>query len=267
MGRSSAEIQYDLERQRNAVEARIQRLNRRVREDAETVKEEAKYDLDHTIGKESKLADKPKTLLAGAAGTGVVLGILSSSVSLPRLGTPGRNGSKPDQRAYGPSPDERQQSRTQRLAGAAGGTVLGSFSARLDEFVAEVWDSFKSGFTGSEDKGQVSSERYSSGLGEATERQLARGERPEGVVATPEGQTSYLSREEISPYTSSHSKLDGDPEEAREILHDAEVEDMAPRENLPAYSGVQGEGLLYPRTPGKQAPYEEDERSERRTGQ
>jgi hypothetical protein len=42
---------------------------------------------------------------------------------------------------------------------------------------------------------------------------------------------------------------------------------MAPRENLPAYSGVQGEGLLYPRTPGKQAPYEEDERSERRTGQ
>jgi hypothetical protein len=266
MGRSSSEIQYDLERQRNAVEARIQRLNRRVREDAETVKEEAKYDLDHTIGKESKLADKPKTLLAGAAGTGVALGILSSSVSLPKPGIPGRNGSKAEESEQGASGGQ-QQSRKQQLMGAAGGSVMGSFTARLDQFVAEVWDSFKSGFSGSEDKGQVSSERYSSGLGEATERQLARGERPEGVVATPEGQTSYLTREEISPYTSSHSKLDGDPEEAREILHDAEVEDMAPRENLPAYSGVQGEGLLYPRTPGKQAPYEEDERSERRTGQ
>jgi hypothetical protein len=237
-----------------------------VREDTETVKEEAIYDLDHTIGKESKLADKPKTLLAGAAGTGLVLGMLSSSVSLPRPRVPVRNGSKAGDRAYGPSPNEGQQSsRTERLVGAAGGTVMGSLSARLDDFVAEIWDSFKSGFKESNGDGQVSSQRYSSGLGEATERQLDRGERPRGMTA--EGQTTYLSREEMSPYTSSHSKLDGDPEEAREILHDAEVEDMAPRENLPAYSGVQGEGLLYPRTPGKQAPYEEGERSERRTGQ
>lgn len=267
MGRSSSEVQYDLERQRNAVEARIQRLNRRVREDAETVKEEAKYDLDHTIGKESTLADRPKTLLAGAAGTGVVLGLLSSSVRVPRPHMPARNGR--EQQAYGPYPDENGggQSRKERLLSAAGGSVAGSLTARLDEFVAEVWESFKSGFKDSDGgrKDVMNDDgKYDSGLGEATERELER-KRARGEVA--EGKTTYLSREEIAPYTSSDSELDGDPEEARKILHEAEVEDMAPRENLPAYSGVQGEGLLYPQTPGKQAPYEEQERSERRTGQ
>ncbi|MEX1104065.1 MAG: hypothetical protein WED87_07430, partial [Dehalococcoidia bacterium] len=155
MGRSSTEIQYDLERQRNAVEARIQRLNRRVRDDADTARHELRDDLDRTLGPESTAAEHPKALVAGAAGAGMVLGMLSTTVSLrPRL--PHRNGSKAEEHAYAPSPDQRDSrgSRADRLLGAATGSVAGSLGSRLDEFVADVWESFKSGFKDSGARGK-----------------------------------------------------------------------------------------------------------------
>jgi hypothetical protein len=226
-----------------------------VREDADKVKEEAEHDVDHLIGKESKLADRPGVLVGSAAGVGVVLGALSSRAPRPRVPVPGRNGSKPQKNAYGgygPYPGER--SRTERLIGAATGGATAPLASRLDQLISEVWESFRSGF---QDPEAPRAGANSSGIGEATQRAMARGEHPR------EGQTTYLTREEIGPYNSD-PRLDGDPEGAREILHEAEVEDFDPRSNLGGTVGVQGEGLLMPRTP---APLEQEERSERRTGQ
>jgi hypothetical protein len=139
VGKKSAEIEYELERQRNALRARTERLDRRVRDDLATVRDEATRDINQTIGKDSKAAQHPKALVGGAAGTGLLLGRLSKTVSLrPRL--PSRDGHEE------PPPPSRRQ----RLATAASGTALGTMGTEIDNFVADVWSSFKSGFTGDE---------------------------------------------------------------------------------------------------------------------
>jgi hypothetical protein len=210
------------------------------------VKSEASEDLNRTIGKDSKAAQHPKALVGGAAGAGILLGRLSSKMSLrPRL--PHRNGKQ--------QPEERL-SRTQRAMNALTGSAMGTAGGQVDTFIADVFASFKSGFAGDEPR-----------TPRVYEQARAVGARAGSYTPGAECRTTYLNREEIAPYTSSHSALDGDPEQAREILHDASVQGVSPRENMPGYPGVQGEGLAYPETSGVQAPYEEGGRSERRTGQ
>jgi hypothetical protein len=257
MGKRSNEIQYDLERQRNALEARIQRLNRRIRDDVQAIGDEAKYDVDHWIGKESAMAERPKTLLASAAGAGLALGLVTDGMGMPRPSLR-RNGHGPDE-SKGQSEAEKK-SKLRALTGVATGAAAGSVQGQVSSFLGEIWDSFKSGWSSS---------------GGHEERRLPpdiRSSRSNGS-SIPGGSsaghgTRYLRRDELSPdAVDADVALKPGEKSPREILHDARAEDYAPRENMPGYAGVQGEGLLLPETPGVQAPYEEEHHSERHTGQ
>lgn len=92
MGKSSSEIQNDIERRRNAIEARISRLDRRVRDDLDTTKdriadrvsgtkesissaaETVGSKLSTSAGADTAIAEHPGGLVAGAMAGGAVVG-------------------------------------------------------------------------------------------------------------------------------------------------------------------------------------------------
>lgn len=245
MGRNSTEIQRDLDRQRNAVEARIQRLQQRIRDDASSAGDEAKVDLDRALGPGSAAAEHPKALVAGAAGAGVVLGMLSSRVSLPRPHLRSQNGRQSEDGEPG-QPESNGDSKAKRLASVAAAGAAGSVQGQLNELVSEVWQSFKTGF------------RRNS-MAEETSREHQR----LAADRRPDPRTRHMSREEIEPLG---PDVDIHDDRAPEKLaHDAKVEDYDPRAALGTTAGFQGEGLLVA-TPDPDGPLDE-RRSERRTGQ
>ncbi|HEX6030759.1 MAG TPA: hypothetical protein VFY90_04950 [Tepidiformaceae bacterium] len=259
MGKKSTEIQYELERQRNALEARIQRLKRRIQDDVDETKSDLRSDVDRTVGRESKLAEHPNALLAGATFTGVVLGMASESIPMPRPKL-SRNGKHPEhEQQRGQSAEEKRG-----LKALAGTAVAGSVQGQLNDLLADAWDAFRSGFK----KSKVNDDSRLPPDVRSPDPRTGGGE--SGVPGGPAAGhgTRYLSRDEVSPdAVDADMALKRGEKSPEQILHDARVEDYSPRENLPGYSGVQGEGLLLPPTPGVQAPYEEQPRGERRTGQ
>lgn len=280
MGRNSSEIQHDLERQRTALEARIQRLNERVRDDLSSAGEELRATVSEATAPGSAIAEHPKALISGAAGAGAVLGMLSAGVSLAgdrRDGASERRresaspGRKP---AYGPypgeqsSPDAGGDSRTRRLLSAATGAAAGSLQGQLHELLAETWSSFKSGF---KDDGRNSS-TDDHRVHAPDDVLAARATHPNGS-RVGSGNTRYMSREEIQPMDTERTEPETDAEthrreeeEARKTLHQAEVEDLNPRQDAAVAYGVQGEGVLISPTPGTSGvPGERP--SERRSGQ
>lgn len=97
MGQTAAQVEADVERRRHALEARVSRLERRVREDVEGAKrwrteriegvkasvhevesdavEKAKDTLGTDVGSGTKVAEHPLALVAGSAVTGFALGL------------------------------------------------------------------------------------------------------------------------------------------------------------------------------------------------
>jgi hypothetical protein len=85
VGKSSDEIQVDVERQRQSLKARVSRLDRRVRDDVDEVrgdisdkvsdaKESVSGFLTSTRGADSAITGHPGVLLTGSAAVGAVLG-------------------------------------------------------------------------------------------------------------------------------------------------------------------------------------------------
>ncbi|MEO9256292.1 MAG: hypothetical protein ABI305_12160, partial [Tepidiformaceae bacterium] len=69
MGKSSSEIQNDIERQRNAIEARISRLDRRVRDDMEKTKDRVADRLSDAKESVSSSAESVGSKFATTAGS------------------------------------------------------------------------------------------------------------------------------------------------------------------------------------------------------
>ena len=268
MGKSSTEIQSDLERQRNALSARIRRLNGRLRDDAAIAGDELRADIDHVLGEHSAAAEHPKALLAGSAGAGALLGILSANASLPRPHMPGRGdhpGTNGARREEAPTADADRKKRG--LLSLATGAAAGSLQGQLGGLMGEAWAGFKAGMKNDSRAVRDSGHRVH------TYDDVLAGRSSRTTDPPPEGRVRYLSREEIDPMNSDRTEGETDAElhrredeEARKVVHDAEVEDLNPREDTAASYGVQGEGALISPTPGnRRAPGERP--SERRSGQ
>src|SRR5690606_21110719 len=106
----------------------------RIEDDMSTAKEEARSDLDRTVGRESKVAEHPRALLAGSAVTGVVLGMLSESVSVPRPHL-GRNG-RTEETAEQPGISEQER---KGLAGLATTAIVGSVQGQMNDLLSDAW--------------------------------------------------------------------------------------------------------------------------------
>ena len=284
MGRNSSEIQHDLERQRNALEARIQRLNERVRDDVSSAGEELRATVSEATAPGSAVAEHPKALISGAAGAGAVLGLLSAGVSLrghrrSDTGERRRQSASPSRKpAYGPYPVDQSSSgadggdsRTRRVLSAATGAAAGSLQGQLNELVTETWNSFKSGFKSDSRKRSTEDQRVAP-FADVLVPRATRATRSNGSPVGS-GNTRYLNREEIQPMDTKRKAGETDAdlhrredEEARKTIHEAEVEDLNPRQDAAVAYGVQGEGALISPTPGTGGvPGERP--SERRSGQ
>lgn len=245
MGRSSSEILDDLECQRNAVEERIQRLNRRVREDASNAGGELRGEFERVLGRDSAAAEHPKALVAGAAGAGIALGMISESIGLARPHLPSRNGHAQQQSSENGRPVSGEPGKRGLLA-VASGALAGSFRGPLNELIADAWKGFRSGFNNSDKRADDDAEP---------------------IAPDPH----HMTREEIQPMSSDNARPEQETdaelhrredEEARKTLHDAEVEDLNPRADNAVVSGVLGGGAIVAPIPDRDGPLDE-----RRSGQ
>ncbi len=236
MGRSATEIQSDLERQRHAVEARVSRFNRRVREGAARAGDELLGDVERVMGSDSAAAEHPKSLIAGAAGAGLALGIISESVGLARPHLPSRNGHKSS--ADGSARDAKKKG----LLAVATGAAAGAFQGQLNELLTDAWNGFRSGFNNTDERDA---------------------DRAGAIAVAPD---HNMTREEIEPMSNDTTPIDKetdaerhrkDEEEARKILHDAKVEDLNPRADNALVHGVLGGGAIVAPAPDRDGPLDE----------
>ena len=150
MGQTPVEIEFDLERQRHALTARVSRLERRVRDDLETSRDRAsehvaraKHSLATTgetaakkaasvagtnVGSGTAVAEHPKALVGGAAAGGFALGIARAGSDEPG---PRESDSPPDRHSRTPKENHRTGLR-QSLADVARGFLASQAASVVD---------------------------------------------------------------------------------------------------------------------------------------
>lgn len=174
MGKSSAEIQRGIERQRDALSARISRLEGRVRDDISTVRENASNRVSSaaekvssktssiagsTAGSDSAIAGRPNTLVLGSLGAGFMLGLLTGGEDRDHGGHHD-NGPSQLKKWWNESIDMAEQKASEAkqsvsdeskgIAGAVAGTIQGWVASEAAGLFKSAIDGITSGPGGDE---------------------------------------------------------------------------------------------------------------------
>ncbi len=220
MGQTATEIEFDLERQRHALTARVSRLKRRVGDDMETTRHRAAghvRDVKHSItstgetaakkvgsvagttaGSGTAVAEHPKTLVGAAAAGGFALGLVRGDSEEQDQRPEGRRGRNSEgKKRHGPHLGS--------LADVARGFVAAQAARLVDTAMGAAKSSLKSAVTGKTNPAKVDQPGDGQQAAPApdvrTERapQLSRGDVP---IIRDMDQPPSESREAIvDPYT------------------------------------------------------------------
>jgi ElaB/YqjD/DUF883 family membrane-anchored ribosome-binding protein len=182
MGKSSSEIQIDIERQRQAIDARISRLDRRIRDDIDSSKDRINErvssvkekvtsagstvgeKLSTTAGSDTPVAEHPLGLVGGAMAGGAILGVLTGGGD-----EGGRGQAHHNRRRFSSSNgahDQRQESERDEgglIGGLLGGLITSARGYVMDQasdVAQSVVDGIKSS-SGSSPKRETASRVYS----------------------------------------------------------------------------------------------------------
>jgi ElaB/YqjD/DUF883 family membrane-anchored ribosome-binding protein len=170
MGKSSSEIQNDIERQRHAIEGRISRLDRRVHDDVDTTKDRVADRLSGTkesiastgssvgsklattAGSDTPVAEHPVGLVGAAMAGGAALGFLTGGGDDDGSRSNGhnRNGSKSSQQ------EEERSGIAAGLLGSLLGYARGYIGTQASDVVQTVVDGIKSGASETTDRRKAS---------------------------------------------------------------------------------------------------------------
>ncbi|MEP6870377.1 MAG: hypothetical protein ABI939_00860 [Anaerolineaceae bacterium] len=207
MGKTPTEIEFDVERQRHALTARVARLKRRVGEDVDTTRsrtsghvsgvkhsvlsggEQAATRVGNlvatTAGSGTAVAEHPKSLVAGAAAGGFAFGLIAGADGEPRA-SKHTSGSK-------------ESGLRRALMDGARGLVASKAADGVGAVVDSAKGSIKSAFFGREGSApDQSRESETSPVNVARPPQLGRGEPGLGATDRPVGETSGAA---LDPFT------------------------------------------------------------------
>ncbi len=221
MGQTAAEIEFDLERQRHALTARVSRLKRRVGDDVATTRHRASDhvgDVKHSItstgettakklgsvagttaGAGTAVAEHPKTLVGAAAAGGFALGLMHGGSEERPQRPEGRHAEQAEGgRRHGP--------RLGALADVTRGFVAAQATRLFDTAMGAAKSSLKSAVTGKRepanaDPGGGHGRQPRPAPAVRTERvpQLNRGETP--TVLDTQQPPSASAEAIVDPYT------------------------------------------------------------------
>jgi ElaB/YqjD/DUF883 family membrane-anchored ribosome-binding protein len=151
MGKDPAELDRQIEQQRQQITRRLDDLQGRIRKDVSSVRDEAKGRASNMAGEaktyvdfQTQMRERPALTMAGALGVGVLLGVLSESLTASDSSYTGAP-------RYAYEPPARPSALTSAfndLAGSIFGPATSTFRDELRDLVQEGFTSVKRSLKG-----------------------------------------------------------------------------------------------------------------------